>query len=151
MSDSRSDVVLNIRPCSMDDFDAVARLLRQLWPERHLDVDSLRTVFGQAITSDPQVFLCVVSGQGVIGFASLSVRNSLWQEGKLGHVDELVVDAEHRNRGVGTRLLEHLVALARQRGCRRMELDSAFHRKDSHQFYERHGFENGAFHFSKTL
>ncbi len=87
----------------------------------------------------------------MIGFGSLTVKNSLWQAGPIAYVDELVVDEAHRGCGVGTRLLEELISLARLRGCRRIELDSALHREAAHRFYERHGFDNRAFVFSKPL
>jgi ribosomal protein S18 acetylase RimI-like enzyme len=143
--------MFQIRPCQIEDFDDVMRLLRQLWPDKPLDLVSLRTVFDRAVASESQAYLCATENQRVIGFGSLTVKNNLWHEGYLGHVDELVVDGEYRGRGIGTQLLEHLVVLARQRGCSRVELDSAFHRKQAHQFYERHGFEGRALLFSRVL
>jgi GNAT superfamily N-acetyltransferase len=102
-------------------------------------------------SSDLQAYLCASVGQKAIGFGSLTIKNNLWQAGYLGHIDEFVVDAEYRGRGVGTRLLTRLVELAREHGCRRVELDSAFERVGAHAFYKRHGFENRAFLFSKPL
>ena len=69
----------------------------------------------------------------------------------MGHIDELVVHGEHRGRGIGTQLVERIICLAKERGCRRVELDTAFHRKDAHDFYERAGFEKRGYIFSKLL
>jgi GNAT superfamily N-acetyltransferase len=81
----------------------------------------------------------------------LSIKNSLWQAGPLAHVDELVVDGAYRGGGIGTRLLEELTSLARRGGCHRIELDSAHRRDAAHRFYERDGFANRAYVFSKPL
>jgi GNAT superfamily N-acetyltransferase len=108
-------------------------------------------VFRQAVESGTQAYLCAVCGERLIGFASLTLKNNLWMQGWLAHVDELVVDRAFRGRGLGTRLLEQLGVIARQKGCRRIELDSAFHRKRAHRFYERLGFANRACLFSKAL
>jgi ribosomal protein S18 acetylase RimI-like enzyme len=143
--------MLQTRPCRSEDFDAVLVLLKQLWPEKSFDPDALRTVFNRALTSDTQAYICSADDDKVIGFGSLTIKNNLWQEGYLAHVDELVVDAEYRSRGVGTILLEQLFVIARQRGCGRIELDSGFHRADAHCFYERQGFENRGYVFSKML
>jgi ribosomal protein S18 acetylase RimI-like enzyme len=143
--------MVQVRRCGAADFEDVLALLRQLWPGTALDRDALRAVFDRAIASDAQDYLCAVEGERVIGFASLTVKNNLWQAGHLGHVDELVVDEAHRGRGVGTLLLNELIAVARQRGCRRIELDSAFHREEAHRFYVRQGFESRAYLFSKSL
>ena len=143
--------MVEIRPCRNDDFNGVLKLLSQLWPENNLETTSLRTVFELAITSNLQIFICASSVDKIIGFGSLTIINSLWQAGYLGHVDELVVDAEYRGRGIGTQLLEHLVDLAKKHDCRRIELDSAFHRRDAHRFYEQNGFVNRGYLFSKVL
>ena len=140
-----------IRQCQAEDFNDVVRLLRQLWPGKQLNLASLQTVFDRAIRSESQVYLCAVKGRGVVGFGSLTLKSNLWHEGCMGHIDELVVDSEFRGQGIGTQLLEQLVTVARQRHCRRVELDSAFHRKLAHAFYEQHGFASRALLFSKEL
>jgi GNAT superfamily N-acetyltransferase len=143
--------MVQIRPSQLQDFDGVIALLRQLWPDKHLDLDLLRTVFQRALDCETQAYLCAVDGERVIGFGSLTLKNSLWQEGYLGHVDELVVDRDYRGHGIGVRLLTELTDLARRQGCRRVELDSALHRHEAHQFYGQNGFENRACLFSKGL
>src|SRR5262245_26941364 len=140
-----------LRSCDVEDFPAVLALLCQLWPDEPRESDALRAAFRCAVASQSHVALCATEGGRLIGLGTLTIRNSLWQAGYIGHVEELVVDREHRRQGIGTRLLEELVAQARQRGCSRIELDSALHRHEAHRFYERHGFENRAYVFSKQL
>jgi len=94
---------------------------------------------------------CAVEGDRVIGFCSLTLKSNLWQAGYLGHIDELIVDEQHRGRGIGRSLLNAIIEAAVKNGCSRIELDSAFHRKDAHKFYETQGFENRAYLFSKVL
>lgn len=147
----RSCCVIHIRPCRGEDFESVLALLKQLWPDKNLDARALRSVFDEALASDTQTYLCAVEGENILGFGSLRVRNNLWQAGCLGQVDELVVDAGHRGQGIGTQLLDALTALARLKGCIRIELDSAFHRTQAHRFYESRGFEKRAVLFSKAL
>jgi glucosamine-phosphate N-acetyltransferase len=140
-----------LRPCKTDDFAGIVALLIQLWPDKQLDINSIRLVYDRALSSDSQNYICLTDNNKIIGFASLTIRNNLWQQGFLGHVDELVVDEHYRGRGFGTQLLEHIISLAMHKGCRRIELDTAFHRKDAHRFYEKHGFENRGYVFSKSL
>lgn len=143
--------MIQIRRCEVDDFERILPLLRQLWPNKKLNVESLRKVFVDGIYSPAQEYVCAEIGSTMVGFCSLVLKNNLWQEGNLGHIDELVVDGKHRGHGVGTQLLEYIVQVAKERGCRRVELDTAFHRKQAHQFYEQRGFENRAYLFSKVL
>jgi len=140
-----------IRSCRPEDFEGVLRLLAQLWPNQSLDPDRTRRVFNLAWMSHQQIYLCATLQEEIVGFGSLTIKNNLWQQGHLANVDELVVEEKHRRRGIGARLLEHLVALAVQRGCRRVELDSSFHREQAHHFYETLGFQKRAYLFSKVL
>ena len=116
-----------------------------------MDLVSLRSVYDRALASDRQVYLCAVLDQQVVGFGSLTIKSNLWSEAFVGYVDEMVVDEAQRGRGVGTQILDRLISWARERGCNRIELDSAFHRKSAHAFYERRGFQSRAYLYSKLL
>ena len=48
-------------------------------------------------------------------------------------------------------MMQRIEELAAGVGCRRLELDSAFHFKEAHAFYEQRRFERRALLFSKAL
>jgi len=143
--------MVTIRECAIDDFEPVLRLLRQLWPDRGLDRGALEDVFRHNLGRGDQYYLCAVSGKELLGFCSLSVRKSLWGQGLLGYVDELVVDESRRGEGIGGMLLQRSLELAKNDGCSRVELDSAFHREEAHRFYEKHGFKSICLLFSREF
>lgn len=140
-----------IRDCCDTDFDQILVLLNQLWPSKELDRTALRSVYARALRAEAQHCICAVEDDRVIGFCSLILKNNLWQAGYLAHIDELIVDEQHRGRGIGRSLLSTIIEMAVKNGCSRTELDSAFHRTDAHKFYETEGFENRAYLFSKVL
>jgi len=148
---SREERSFEVRTCTADDFDQVYRLLRQLWPRKRLSRSKLRAVYDLRLDSPFSQHLCVTEGDRLVGFAALTFENSLWMQGRLAIVEEFVVEESYRGRGIGTRLLEAAVAMARARGARRVELDSATHRTEAHAFYRQRGFENRGFVFSKPL
>jgi glucosamine-phosphate N-acetyltransferase len=143
--------LMEIRSYTFDDLDRICRLLGQLWPGVAVNTPAMRECFASGLRSASQRYICAVVGGEVVGFCSLNVRNSLWQQGLIGHVDELVVDGRHRRIGVGSALLRRIEELAAEMGCKRLELDSAHHRVEAHAFYEGLGFENRALLFSKNL
>jgi GNAT superfamily N-acetyltransferase len=65
----------------------------------------------------------------------------------------LVVDAQHRGRGIGRTLLEAAEAWAAVRGCRAMKVRSNTVRTQARAFYERAGYEvtKTQHHFRKPL
>lgn len=140
-----------LRPTTAADFAQLLVLFRQLWPTKTIDPARLRAVFERALATPHKRYFCAVDGNQVIGLGAVSFKDNLWQEGEIAYVEELVVHEEHRARGVGSQLLNHLVAEAEQRGCVRLELDTAFHREAAHRFYERHGMQKRAFLFSRVL
>ena len=80
------------RKCTIDDFDKLLPLFYQLWPDQQLSDASLKKVFNKGITSECQYYLCAEIDRRIVGFCSLTVNNNLWQQGNLGHIDELIVD-----------------------------------------------------------
>jgi GNAT superfamily N-acetyltransferase len=143
--------MIAIRPCASEDFLQVLVLLEQLWPDKTLDAEALSRVYSRGLESSLQHYLCAVEDGNIAGFCSLSIKNNLWQAGYLAHIDELVVGKEKRGRGIGSALLNAIIQIAAEAGCSSVELDSAFHRSEAHRFYQKHGFENRAYLFSKSL
>jgi len=63
----------------------------------------------------------------------------------------MVVDEKHRGKGYGTMLIKESIKDSKDKGLKRLELDSAFHREQAHEFYLKLGFEKRAFLFSYPL
>lgn len=140
-----------IRTADIKDFDDIYLLLKQLWPDKELNKNDLMVIFSCGIKSQNYLYFCAELNCKVIGFCSLVFKKSLWQEGCIGHINEIVVDKSHRGKGIGTALLKAAINAANEKGCKRIELDSAFQRAEAHQFYEKSGFEKRVYLFSKKL
>jgi GNAT superfamily N-acetyltransferase len=71
--------------------------------------------------------------------------------GRYLYVDDLVTQAEHRNRGHAAALLDWLTEAARRDGCVVVRLDSATHRHGAHGFYFDQGMRIASFHFVRAV
>jgi len=143
--------LMDIRPCTAHDFEQIVPLLQQLWPNKTFCVERLRAAFSNGLASDTQFYFCAVEEGRLAAFCAISLRNNLRVEGTLANLDEIVVDKVHRGHGLGSRLLQAVITFAKERGCARLELESAFHRVETHAFYERRGFVRRAYYFSLPL
>ena len=140
-----------IRLATVEDFDDILPLLHQLSPEKELHRGSLMEVFARGIDSNNEEYFCAEVEGRTIGFCSLAIENSLWQEGYMGSINELVVDESIRRHGIGTDLLKVAIDRSKEKGCQIIKLDSDFEREEAHKFYGSHGFTNRAYMFFKEL
>ena len=149
LADTRPTMV--IRPAKSEDFESIVPLLKQLWPANPIDLKAACDILDGGLASDRRAYLCACDGDRIIGFCTLIIRDCLWLQGDVGYICDLVVDQDHRRSGAGTALVERVVEIAKQRRCRRVELDSGFHRTAAHEFYAKRGFEKRAFLFSRVI
>jgi GNAT superfamily N-acetyltransferase len=143
--------MIEIRKLTIEDLNGLIRLLEQLWIDKPIDTNAVRKVIEKGLGSDCQIYICATEGKKLTGYCSLTIKNSLWMSANLGNIDELVVDSEYRNQGIGKLLMNEIERIAKYSGCKRLELDSAFHRTDAHLFYDKLGFEKRAYLFTKEI
>jgi GNAT superfamily N-acetyltransferase len=117
---------------------ALARLLPQLNPTLELpDMERLRRLL-----ADPAVTVLVAKdGDEIVGTTTVIVYTTpYWIKARL---DEVVVDAAARGRGVGEALVKASLDVGRRRGAQVAELQSGKGpaRAAAHRLYERMGFK----------
>ena len=140
-----------IRKATEYDFDKVYPLFEQLWPNKGLDKNALKIVFNRGVNSDTDELLCLDYSGELIGFCAYAIVNNLWQAGYISYMYAMVVDENHRGKGFGTMLIQESIESSKEKGLKRLELDSGFHREKAHEFYVKLGFEKRAFLFSHSL
>lgn len=86
-----------------------------------------------------EALLAEIAGEAV-GFALYFHSFSTWEGRKGLYVEDLFVTEAARGRGVGRRLLAACAAIARKRGCARLDL-AVLDWNPARAFYERLGFE----------
>jgi len=142
---------ITIRKATEKDFDKVYPLFEQLWPDKQLDKDALRTVFNRGVNSSTDELMCLDYSNELVGFCAYAIVNNLWQAGYIAYMYAMVVDEKYRGKGFGTMLINEAIKDAKDKGLKRLELDSGFHRVKAHEFYIKLGFEKRAFLFSHPL
>ena len=117
---------------------ALTRLLPQLNP--NLEVPAMERI--EAIMADPDVTLVVArDGEEIVGTATVIVYTTpFWIKARL---DEVVVDASARGRGVGEAIVRACLEIGRRKGAQVAELQSGRGpvRAAAHRLYKRIGFE----------
>lgn len=94
--------------------------------------------------------VAVLDGTTVVGVSGIWTSTKIYS-GKYLEMDNVVVAASHRSKGIGSLMTEYIIALALREGCRTMMLDAYMSNHKAHLFYERVGFERKGYHFVKDL
>jgi len=135
---------MEIRPATAADIPALCRLLDQLFAqEAEFTPDRAAQQRGlAAIIEHPEVgeILLAHEAERPLGMVNLLYTISTALGAPVALLEDMVVDAAARGRGLGTRLLEAATATAKARGCRRITLLTDADNLDAQRFYARQGF-----------
>jgi GNAT superfamily N-acetyltransferase len=95
------------------------------------------------VLADPRRHLLVAVLEGeLVGTADRLVVANLTHRGEpWAIVENVVVAASHRHRGVGRALMGDLIEIARAAGCYKVQLLAGKHRARAHVFYRTMGME----------
>ena len=88
----------------------------------------------------------VFEGGACIGLSGFWVSTKIYS-GRYMELDNVVIDAAHRSRGIGKILYDFLYEIAVREGCEMLMLDAYMENEKAHTFYEREGFVKRGFHF----
>ncbi|MCF7966975.1 GNAT family N-acetyltransferase [Methylobacter sp. Wu8] len=135
---------MQITPANLSDIPALCELLELLFtqeadfkPDRDAQSRGLSRIIG-----NPEVGLIVVVRQGgrVVGMANLLYTVSTALGDRVALLEDMVVSPNARGSGIGSRLLEHAIQLARLNGCKRITLLTDRDNEAAQRFYQRRGF-----------
>lgn len=129
-----------IRQAEAGDAGALASLAGQLgYPIRNSDVES--QLSSLAKEEGHALFVAEWAGQGIVGWVHLMPRRLLYAP-DLAEIGGLVVDAEHRRKGVGRALIHATERWAKGQGYSRIVVRSNAARVESHAFYPSLGYNS---------
>ena len=94
--------------------------------KRASDIDPAKAeeIF-QRIDENPDYLIAVAEKDGkIIGTATLIVEQKFIHEGgRVGHIEDVAVSKESQERGIGSKIMKHLLEEAKKRGCYKTILD----------------------------
>jgi len=128
---------LSIRGAETRDAEAVSRLLAQLGYDA-TPADIASRLARILMRSDHRFVIAEAEGV-VIGWIHASVSEHI-DAAACVLLEGLVVDREHRGRGIGRVLLDDAEAWARSIGCSLVRLRSTDARTEAHKFYQHLGY-----------
>jgi GNAT superfamily N-acetyltransferase len=132
-----------VRP---NELKALLALYRHLNPvDAPLPEESELRLTWEALLDDPrmQCFVAAI-GQDLVASCTLAVLPNLTRGARpYGLIENVVTHAAYRQRGIGTKLLQHALQTAWDNNCYKVMLLTGSRLEETHRFYERAGFKKG--------
>jgi N-acetylglutamate synthase-like GNAT family acetyltransferase len=145
---------LVIRKASDKDLSSILNLLYELKRPQPLDVKEVR-IFKKKIkdylTDSNKAILVAEHEKKIVGMLSVIYLQRLNHTKLEMYIPELVVTERLRYFGIGKKLVDYCIELAKKKKCYRIRLESGNQRKESHKFYKSIGFDQSALTFTKNI
>ncbi|WP_311568426.1 GNAT family N-acetyltransferase [Photobacterium arenosum] len=138
------DAQVNFRPARSGDAHQLSLLLAQLGYDT--EPARLEKMIYLADSDSELITVAEINDQ-LVAVMSLIFFDYFPSAARYARITALVVDAQHRNKGIGSELLEYARINAVERDCVCIEVTSSVTREDTHAFYVNAGFHHESFKF----
>lgn len=128
-----------IRPATTADFPAILALIQELADFEKASDQVSNTV--EQMLAEQEHFNCFVAvdeKDEILGMALYYFAYYTWV-GKSLYLDDLYVQQEHRGKGIGSALLEHLFEIAKKENCKRVRWQVLDWNEPAIQLYKKSG------------
>lgn len=140
---------IRIRPAQQTDSPRLLELLNELKVSGYAEMgvtytpiepgSASKSLLSQLIDSDTTHIIIATEDELVIGLViAYEIPKVLEGKSRL-LIEEMVIDAAHRNQGIGSKLLKHLETMAIAKGINTIKVTTGTKLKANH-FYTKHGY-----------
>ncbi|MEX2192142.1 MAG: GNAT family N-acetyltransferase [Nitrosarchaeum sp.] len=134
---------ITVRKLQKDDlWKGFLQTLDSLRQASNIDKKTAEKIFDK-INSNPDhiVAVAVIEGK-IVGATTLLIETKfIHNGGKVGHIEDVVVDKKYQRKGIGEKIIIYLLRYAKDQGCYKTILDCTDEVKP---FYEKLGFKHNA-------
>ena len=144
-----------IRESSKKDIPIILELLYELGrpkPQKESDFENFKKLIAKYVKdSDKTILIAELDDKKIVGMVSVMFLQRLNQTTLEMYIPELIVLEKYQNQGIGKKLINFCITLAKEKKCHRIRLESGIQRIKSHKFYTHLGFARSAHSFTKYL
>jgi glucosamine-phosphate N-acetyltransferase len=129
---------------SYENLKNLISVLEQLTVVKLDDISKLRDyLLSLNVNTTNKKYILVIKYDGqIIGTGSILIENKIIHNmGKVGHIEDVVIDSEFRNKGFAKKLITELIQIAKENECYKVILDAS---NNVTNFYEKCGFKKNS-------
>ena len=136
---------MEIRELNENDLESLIQLYEQLDPSNgDINLDSSHSVWRNEIATNKNIkyFGAVENGKVVSTCYCVIIPNLTSLGRSICFVENVVTDKDFRKQGLAHKIMDKVIAFARENHCYKVILQSGISRSEAHQFYENLGFRS---------
>lgn len=133
-----------------DDIEDILPLQSQIYRVKTLPPNRGEILEGLIDSDQADVLVAKVDNK-VVGTGTIFYLANPSHSQPYAFLEGVVVDKNHRGKGIGTALSKKAIDLARQKNCYKIIFTSGMDRADIHKFYENLGFAKWGYEFRMDL
>ena len=141
---------MEIRKIKLEDLDSVFELLNELY-ENKIEHSKFTQKYKESLEDSSFYGIVAIEENKVDGVLTSRVINRLAKKKNILFIDDLIVNEQCRNTGIGKLLIQTATTYAISKDCGALELTSMIQNINAHRFYENNGFDKRQYKFKKRL
>lgn len=138
-----------IRNVEINDLEDVFKLLNELY-ENKIEYSIFKEKYKECLKDNNFYGIVALEDNQIVGVLIARVINMLAKKDNILFVDDLIVNEQYRNTGIGKLLIQNATTYAKNINCGALRLSSMLQNVNAHRFYEKNGFEKRQYLFKKT-
>ena len=134
---------VTIRKLQKEDLEnGFLHTLDSLRQASNTDKKIIEKTFEKINSNQDQIIIVALIEGKVVGATTLLIETKfIHNGGRVGHIEDVVVDKEHQKKKIGEKMVTYLLRYAKEQGCYKTILDCT---DDVKPFYEKLGFKHNA-------
>ena len=134
---------LTIRKLQREDLtNGFLQTLDSLRQTSNTDKKIIEKTFEKINSNQDQLTIVALLDGKVVGATTLLIETKfIHNGGKVGHIEDVVVNKKYQKKGIGEKMIKYLLKYAKEQGCYKTILDCV---DDVKPFYEKLGFKHNA-------
>ena len=134
-----------IRKAELKDLDAIFDLTKDFATSFVIEEKFFRASFIALLADSSTHFTVAEAEEGVIGYVLAFSHSTLYANGRVAWVEEIMVHANHRKQGVGKELIQSVETWAANQDCKLIALAT----RRAAKFYEAINYQASATYYRK--
>lgn len=141
---------MEIRRFELKDLDEIFDVLNQLYTGK-LKYEKFNEIYKLKLNDPYSYYIVAIENNQIVGVLTAELQVKLHRENMQCFVEDLVVDKEYRNRGIGKSLLQNAIDYAKSKNCDVVELTTYLNNEKAIKFYEANDFIKHSYKFKRYL